>query len=60
MAAEETGATQQQLLFILNEAPVGLFQAGCSKNRRVTLRSDWWPSGGRGGRNTIDDPSKHH
>lgn len=37
---------REQLVFILNEAPVGVFQEASSKNNPVTLHSDWQPSGG--------------
>lgn len=36
---------REQLLFILNEAPLGVFQVTPSKNNRVTLHSIRQPSG---------------
>ncbi len=40
---------REQLVFILNEAPLGVFQAALSKNNPVTLHSNWQPSGGQRG-----------
>lgn len=38
---------REQLVFILNEASVGVFQVASSKNSPVTLHSNWQPSGGQ-------------
>ena len=48
---------REQLVFILNEASVGVFQVASSKNSPVTLHSNWQPSAGQrdgvwGGRNS--------
>lgn len=59
---------REQLVFILNEASVGVFQVASSKNNPVTLHSNWQPSGGQrdgvglgwGGRNSNTLHHHHH
>lgn len=56
---------QEQFVFILNEAPVGVFQTALSKNNPVTLHSNWQPSGGQrdgveGGGNTPPPTPPRH
>lgn len=56
---------RKQLVFILIEAPVGVFQVASSKNNLVTLHSTRQPSGGqrdgvKGGRNSNTLLHHHH